>query len=57
MGEDVYQPFTSYFTKEQVALLQPLFEQQWASKEEAYYANKYAQQREQAKRAREGGGR
>ena len=57
MGEDVYQPFTSYFTKEQVALLQPLFEQQWASKVEAYYADKYAQQREEAKRAREGGGR
>jgi hypothetical protein len=57
MGEDVYQPFTSYFTQEQVGLLQPLFEQQWASKVEAYYAKKYALQRQQAEWARDDYGR
>ena len=47
LGEDVYQPYTSYFNKEQVGLLQPLFEQLWAARQEAYYASRYAQQRRQ----------
>jgi hypothetical protein len=46
LGKDVYQPYTHYFNKEQVGLLQPLFEHLWAEKEEAYYASKYAQQRQ-----------
>jgi hypothetical protein len=47
LGEDVYQPYVYYFNKEQLGFLQPLFEQQWAAKEEAYYASRYARQRQQ----------
>jgi hypothetical protein len=46
LGEDVYQPYTHYFNKGQLGLLQPLFEHLWAVKEEAYYASRYAQQRQ-----------
>jgi len=46
LGEDVYQPYTYYFNKGQSGLLQPLFEHMWAHKEEAYYASRYAQQRQ-----------
>lgn len=47
LGEDVYQPYVYHFNKEQLGFLQPLFEQQWAAKEEAYYASRYARQRQQ----------
>ena len=47
IGEDVYQPYVYSFSKEQLSLLEPLFEQQWTAKVEAYYASRYAQQRQQ----------
>ena len=57
LGEDVYQPYIYNFTKEQLGLLEPLFEKQWAAKEEAYYASRYAQQRQQKEYYRTNGGR
>ena len=57
LGEDVYQPYIYYFNKQQLGLLEPLFEQQWAAKEEAYYASRYAQQRQQKEYFRTSGGR
>jgi hypothetical protein len=51
------QPYIYYFNKQQLGLLEPLFEQQWAAKEEAYYASRYAQQRQQKEYYRTNGGR
>ena len=57
LGEDVYQPYIYSFSKEQIGFVQPLFEQQWAAKMEAYYASRYAQQRKQREFYRTHGGR